>query len=524
MTDSIPFLARPATRPKLRAARRFPVLGAVAALGALFLALACGGEGESAVPARSAFRVTHVRLDGDIDFSALSILTRGIRKAHEHGSEMLLFELHTRGGELEVMNDIQRTLRDAKVDGLDLACWIHDSALSAGALVAMSAPHVYMSSIGTIGSSHPVLAGPDGELRLPEDPVVLEKLNSALRSQFAAQASANGRSPELARAMVEPSVQVQQVRIDNELKLYADEDWDALKESDKVYEVVTTIDSTAHILNMPAQQAVSLRFVDGIADTLEQVLQRLGYTMGDVSPPVGRARSDDLVVWIERLTPLLILAAIVLGYLELKLPGFGLPGILSAACFLAVVAGKYMAGLADVPHIVAVAIGLALLVVEILVVPGALWFGIAGGLLLAGGLISASIGPGFTFSDPAMWERLLDTSLEYAVAAVLAIVVAMVLSRWLPKTPILRRAVLAPDPTGAFAGAMPETVELPALGARGVALTDLRPVGKVAIDGNLGVEFEARSVGAFVLAGSRVRVLEVGSGRLVVEGLPEDAS
>jgi membrane-bound ClpP family serine protease len=178
--------------------------------------------------------------------------------------------------------------------------------------------------------------------------------------------------------------------------------------------------------------------------------------------------------------------------------------------------------LAEIPHIAAVALGLALIVVEVFLVPGTLWFGIGGGILLAGGLLLASVGPAVSLTDPMFLERLLDTGLEYAVACVLAIVIAVILSRWLPNTPILRRAVLAPDPALAFANALPEAVQLPAIGAHGTALTDLRPVGKVAIDGRAGSEFEARSLGAYLPRGARVRVLEVGVGRLVVDSAPAE--
>lgn len=476
---------------------------------------ACGaGAAPEAPPIR---RVTHVRLAGPIDVGALALVSRGIRAAREGGSETLLIELDTPGGSLEVLWDLQKQLLAAEGDGLKLACWIKDHAASAGALVALTAQSVYMTPSGTVGSAYPVLAGPEGPLPLPEADGVREKELSFLRAQFASAAERRGRPPALAMAMVDPGVEVRQVRVDNELVLLDLAQWDDLRESGKPYELVATVSAKGKLLNLTARQAVELRFADGIAESLTEVLERLGYVAADAALVIERSTSDRAVVWLERLAPLLILAALVLGYLELKLPGFGLPGILSAACFLAVVAGKYLAGLAEIPHIVAVAAGLALLVVEILVLPGSLWFGIAGGVLVAGGLVFASVGPGFSFSDPFVWERLLDTGLEYAIAAVLAVVVAITISRWLPKTPLLRRAVLAPDPAGAFAGGLPETAELPALGALGTALTDLRPVGKVEIDGRPGAEFEASSQGHYLPAGARVRVLEVEVGRLFVE-------
>ncbi len=487
----------------------------ILALLAMWWAAACGASEPPTAPTGP--RVTHVRLSGPIDVGALALVSRGIRAAQSSGSETLLIELDTPGGSLEVLWDMQKQLLAAEEDGLKLACWIHQHAASAGALIALTAQNVYMSPSGTVGSAYPVMQTAEGMKSLPEDDGVREKELSFLRSQFASAAERRGRPPALAMGMVDLDVEVRQVRVENETRLVDMTQWDDLRDSGKPYELLATIKSKGKLLNLSAQRAVELRFVDGLAESLTQVLERLGYGANDASPVIERSTGDRAVVWLEFLTPLLILAGLVLGYLELKLPGFGLPGILSAACFLAVVAGKYLAGLADIPHIVAVALGLVLLVLEILVLPGSLWFGITGGVLLAGGLIFASIGPGFSFSDPRILERLLDTGLEYAIVAVLAIVVAITISRWLPKTPVLRRAVLVPDPAIAFAGGLPETAELPALGALGTALTDLRPVGKIAIDGDGGAEFEARSLGPFLAAGARVRVVEVGVGRLVVE-------
>ncbi|MEL6715050.1 MAG: NfeD family protein, partial [Planctomycetota bacterium] len=60
-----------------------------------------------------------------------------------------------------------------------------------------------------------------------------------------------------------------------------------------------------------------------------------------------------------------------------------------------------------------------------------------------------------------------------------------------------------------------------AVGARGQALTSLRPVGKVALDGDApGVDHEARAESGLIEPGARVRVVEVQSGRLVVAADP----
>jgi membrane-bound serine protease (ClpP class) len=494
-----------------------PATLSLAVLG--IAAAACGTRTETERAYAGPRRVAHVRVDGLIDTGVAALLNRAIDRARADGAETLVIELDTPGGELDALWGVQKQLLAAEDGGLKLACWVHLHAASAGALVALCCSSIYMHEAGTIGSAHPVEDGPNGLESLPTEAGAREKVVSFLRSQFASMAESHGRPPSLAKAMVDPDVEVYQVRVDNELRLVDGDEYFVLRDQGTPYELVATIKAKDKILNLTAKQAVEMRLSDGMASSLEEVLGRLGSRPGDVTSTLESSASDRAVVWIERLTPLLILAALVLAYLELKLPGFGVPGILSITCFTIVLAGKYMAGLADVPHIVAVAAGLVLLVLEVLVFPGSLWFGITGAVLVAGGLVFASLGPGFTFSDPLLRERLLDTGLEYTAAAVGAVIVALLISRWLPKTPILRRVVLAPDPASAFAEAVIESTALPAIGTVGVALTALRPVGKVAVDARPGVEFEARSLGPLIPAGTRVRVIEVGEGRLVVEPL-----
>ena len=59
------------------------------------------------------------------------------------------------------------------------------------------------------------------------------------------------------------------------------------------------------------------------------------------------------------------------------------------------------------------------------------------------------------------------------------------------------------------------------VGAYGTAICDLRPVGKVVLDSDGELEYEARADGDAIDAGLRVRVVEIQGGRLVVEDARE---
>lgn len=503
--------------------RRLLALAIVALAG--WLVAGCSGASAPAADPAPAAGVTHVLVLGELDVGNQALIARAIRAAKAAGNTTLLIEIDTPGGSLDVLWGIQKQLLDAESSGLQLATWIHDHAASAGALVALSSQRVYMSSVGTIGSAMPVAVGPLGMEELPEG--VREKEVSFLRSQFASMAEKRGRPSALAMAMVDRDVEVRQVKIDGELRLLTGDEWNSLRETGGQFEFVKTILPRGKLLNLTAREAVELRFVDGIADSLAAVIQKLGVDANaKVAPVLELSNAEKTVVWLKRLMPVLLLLGLVCAYLEIKMPGFGLPGILSIVCFALLLAGQYLAGLADVPHIVAVAVGAILIAVEVFVLPGTLWLGVAGMVLVLGGLILGSLGPGFDFGNPIDRGLILDATARILVSASLALVAALVLSRFLPKTPLGKHLILAPSAhVAAFGGAMPETIGAQAaagrVGALGVVLADLRPVGKVALDASGGHEWEARSAGPLIERGARVKVVEVSAARLVVERAEE---
>lgn len=482
------------------------------------------GTGQGAVPG-----VTYVRLAGPlgaassapVDVGTQALIQRGIRTAKANGDTTLLLEMDTGGGALDTLWNIEKLLVAAEEDGIEVVTWVHLHAGSAGALLTLSSKRVYIASSGTIGSAEPVTQGAQGLQEL--EPGVKEKITSFLRSQYASLAEKRGRPAALAIAMVDADAEVRQVKVDGELKLITGDEWNSLRETGADYELVRVVLPRGKLLNLTAREAVELRFVDGIADSLDEVIQKLGLPSNTVvSPALELTNGDKFVVWLARLTPLLLIAGLVCAYLELKVPGFGLPGILAIVCFALLLAGQYLAGLADIPHIVAVALGAALIAVEIFVVPGSLWLGISGLVLVVGGLILGSLGPGFDFGSPLDRELILDATARILISATLALVIALVLSRFLPKTPVMRHLVLVPENDGAaFAGAMPESSgamgQAARVGALGTVTSALRPVGKVVLDAQGAHEFEARSAGPVIEHGARVRVVEVSAARLVVE-------
>lgn len=460
----------------------------------------------------------HMRIEGPLDDGTLAYLQRALRTAREVGSSRVVIELDTPGGPVELMWTLSRLIAEAIDEGIHVVAWVNDSATSAGALIAISCRSVYMRSRATIGSAQPVLDTGVGIAPIPESH--REKFTSVLRARFRAVATERGRSPALAEAMVDPEVEVREVSENGLRRLITGTEWDDAVQRHSPPTLERTLCRQGELLNLTGEEAIELGIADGRAESVLEVLDKIG-AGGSELLSIERSRSDELLGALTRYSFLILAAGLVLAFLEIKAPGFGLPGILSIVCFAVLFIGRYLVGLADVPHIVLAAMGVGLIVVELFVMPGTLWFGLGGAVLIIAGLILSQLGPGFAPGDPLDQAVAMDAVAGLILTAAGSLIAAWLLSRVLPRAPGVRRLVL--QPAGAsVADALPEAAREVREGDVGSALTDLRPVGKITLDRSGSLEFEASCSGGALARGARVRVVEVRGGRLVVESTVEE--
>ncbi|MEW6071613.1 MAG: hypothetical protein AB1726_03325 [Planctomycetota bacterium] len=468
--------------------------------------------------------VTHVRIDTELDVGTQALLRRAIARAAGDG-DVLVIELDTPGGEVELMWRMANALLGASDEGVRTVAWVDDRALSAGALIALACDELYMRSHATIGSATPVTIGPMGLAPVSEDPDVKEKNYSHLRAEFRGIATRKGRAGVLAEAMVDPKVEVRLVLVDGERKLVSSAEWNDLRQRGAEVQFLRTIVDEETLLNLSGAEAVELQLADGLRESFAELLAKMGGDPADVVH-LERSGAETVASFLYLIGPLLLVAGLVLAYLELKAPGFGLPGILAIACFAVLLFGRYLVGLADVPDLILITVGVALVAVEVFLLPGTVWIGLLGAACVVGGMIWSFAAAGSGFEYDLDQRILLEQAFAVLGSALLALVVVWGVARLLPRTPFYARLAVGPVAgETAFAGAMPEArdahARLARAGATGRALTVLRPVGKVVLDADESLEFEARSEGPGIPAGARVRVVEAqASGRLVVEAIP----
>jgi membrane-bound serine protease (ClpP class) len=479
----------------------------VAALSWAALALPCPAE-ES---------VFVVPVQGEIDVGRADLVKRAARTAVAAGARALVLEIDTPGGAVLYMEQICRSLDRARDAGCEIVAFVNGNAWSAGAIICAASDKIFMKRISSLGAAQPIYFDGKG---IREGS---EKIVSAMRAEARAYAQKTGRPAALVEAMVDPDLEVLEVRTPEGRKFlsrakYDDELARAYREGFDLTTVGTVVEK-GKLLSLSATEAEEYGFIQGVVGNLSEALDAAGLGNAEVRHlRLNWAQGLANFLSSPGVSTILFILGVIGIYVEFKTPGFGLPGIGGIILLGLFFFGKYAVGLAEVYEILIFAAGVLLIFLEIFVIPGFGLPGILGILFVIAGLFLASqdfIVPENKGDFSALKENLFFTTLSLAGT----IGCALALGYVLPKTPFLRRMVLAAPGAGTAAGG-PAAAERDSLvGKVGVSVTVLRPSGK----GRIGEKLiDVVTEGDFVDEGAWVRVVKVEGNRVVVRPAEEE--
>ena len=196
--------------------------------------------------------------------------------------------------------------------------------------------------------------------------------------------------------------------------------------------------------------------------------------------------------------------------IEIRTPGFGVPGLLGIL-FIGLFFGGHMLNDIPQPWVPFIfIIGLGLIVIEVFVIPG---FGIAGILGLM--LMFGSVFFVFFQSTDDLGVALFWLSISVILTSVLAILATIYLPKSSPFEKIALSTVMSTDEGYHSAG----TLDFHSfLGKTGVALTPLRPAGTARIENK---RLDVVTVGDFIPQNTPIKVMDVEGSKIAVEAFEE---
>ena len=427
--------------------------------------------------------VYRVPIEGTIDLGLPPFIQRTLEDAESNEATAVIFDINTFGGRVDAATQIKDAILGADI--LTIA-FINRRAISAGALISLSCEKIYMTGGGLIGAATAVdMTGKKGS----------EKVISFMREEMASTAEKRGRSKEIARGMVDEELTFTHLVIGGD--------------SIKVDDIEGRKDGK--LISLTTEQALKYKIADGTAENMEALLDSLGYSSFETIE-TAENWSEAIVRFLTH--PVVASLLTTFGFLgilfELQSPGWGIPGFVGLACLILSLSASYIAQLATMSDMLFVLTGLALILLEVLVIPG---FGIAGlggiGLMIYGLYL-------LLLPDIPVGEEVLGQAMDgFLIGLVGAVIGLVLLVKLMIKTKFWEQ-LTAPD-TQKKEDGYSNTLGWESLqGETGIADTDLHPSGWVRVkDQRIFVVSE----GEFIEEGKEIKILSVDGNRVLVREL-----
>lgn len=417
------------------------------------------------------------------------LVRRGVKQALEAKADILILDMETNGGRIDSTEEIIEAIGQFRGQTVT---FVNRKAFSAGAFIAIGTQRIFMAPQSVIGAAAPIMMSPGGGVEAMPD-TVEAKMTSGVRALVRTSAEKNGYNVDVIEAMIDKS---KQVEIDGKV----------INEKGQIL-TLTNVQAEEHYGNPPKPLLSS-----GTVESMEALLAKLGFADAAVMrvTPTG---AEKIASWLTAIGPLLLLIGIVGVYIEMKTPGFGLPGIAGIFGFLLYFLGGYIAGLSGLEWTIVFLIGLGLFVLELFVFPGTIVIGLVGGAMMLAALVMAMVDlyPGMPLVPS--FEQLREPLLRVMLAAGFALVLVLFLSRFILKTPLFHRLV-AQGASGSASSQRTEAVHARQIGQVGRAVSQLRPGGKA----QFGVDLlDVISQGELIERGSTVRILRFSGHEAIVE-------
>ena len=424
--------------------------------------------------------VYRVPIQGTIDLGLPPFIERTIAAAEEEEAAAIIFDIDTFGGRVDAATQIKDAILGSKV--LTVA-FINRRAISAGALISLSCEKIYMTGGGTIGAATAVdMQGKKAS----------EKVISYMREEMASTAEKRDRNTTIATGMVDEELSFTHLVISGDSVEVTD--LEGRKEG--------------KLITLTTEKALKYKIADGEEETFEEVLSALGIS----NATIRSAKENWSENFVRFLTnPVVASLLTTFGFLgilfELQSPGWGIPGTFGAVCLALSLGASYIVRLATMTDFLIIFVGVLLLLVEVLLIPG---FGLAGlsgiGILLWGlyELLLPDVPVGHEIHSMVLTG--------FTIGIIGGIIGFILMFKLMTKTEFWQK-LTSPNVQEKEKGYSSSIGLEDLTGEEGITDTDLRPSGWVNVgDQRIFVVTE----GSYINKNEKVKILSVDGNRVVV--------
>ena len=288
------------------------------------------------------------------------ILRRGLKDAIANDVDMVILDMDTPGGRLDITLEMMEMLD--RFEGIT-ATYVNDDAISAGSFIAAATQEIYFAPQGKMGASA-VIQGTGEDV----GETAKQKINSYLRANIRAITEQYPYRSDVIRAM-----------LDADFEFVLDDK--VIKPAGELL-TLTASEAMAEYGN-PPQKLLAAGIYESIDELLDARFGVKGYVIRDFKITY----SEEVAKWMNTIAPLLMGLGILLLFIEFKTPGFGIFGIGGLILLGIFFISHYIAGLAGNETIVVFILGVVLVGLELFVLPGTLIFALSGIFLILGSLL-----------------------------------------------------------------------------------------------------------------------------------------
>ncbi|MFQ5680951.1 MAG: nodulation protein NfeD [Candidatus Omnitrophota bacterium] len=466
---------------------------------------AAGQEARAADKGRGEVYVVPVK--GIIDLGLSGFIRRALNEAREENAAAIILDIDTFGGRVDAAVEICDALEEIKP--IPTFAFVDDQAWSAGALIALATDEIIMSPGSSIGSAEPRTIGPGGAKK--KDELTDEKMVSAIRAKFKSVAEQNNHPAGLALAMVDKDIVIHLAEIKGEKKILDEKQLEEARARLKrrKIKIIKTISAQGKLLNLTAKEAKEY----GLSKELLPNIYALRKHFNLLDTPLRKTQpnwSEAIVRFLTHpmVSPLLLSLGLLGLFFEFRMPGWGVSGTVGLALIALFFWGHYLVGLATWTEIIIFLVGVALLLLEILVIPGFGLAGIAGIIFIFSGLFLSLIKHPFRIPASELSQAVYSLSLTL----ILTVAGILLLMKLLPRTWLWKRVVLSAR-EDKEQGYQSHTICQQYIGKKAKTITPLHPSGRALWEGKI---LEVVSESGFIERDKEITIVSAADNRIVV--------